>query len=157
MPKTPKSAENFSPLFQSRLKFILEELGMSQIEFATYVGVSPAVIGRGVKYGILPSTRVLIRMADKLNYPLLYLMGECDSIDFYKLEPPSSYHIRIKELLKEKNVNYGQVAQKMDFSKDYFYEWDRSKTLPSIYFLKQIAKYFKVSLDYLTGRTNDRN
>lgn len=156
MPKTPKSSENFSPIFQNRIIFILDDLGMNQKQFATFVKVSQPVINRAVKYGIIPSTRILIKIANALNHPLAYLLGETDKKDFYMSDNPSTFHLRIEELKIEKNVKYSQIAQKINISKDYFYEWQRLKTLPSIDYLKEIAKYFNVSLDYLTGRTDDR-
>lgn len=45
----------------------------------------------------------------------------------------------------------------MPFGKTFFYEWQNKKTLPSLIYLEALADYFKVSLDYLSGRTDDRN
>ena len=45
----------------------------------------------------------------------------------------------------------------MPFTKNFFYEWQRAKTLPSLEYLEAIADYFKVSIDYLLGRTDERD
>ena len=156
MPKTPKLSENYSPIFQNRIISIMDDLEMNQKQFAAFVQVSQPVINRAVKYGIIPSVRILIKIADCLNYSLAYLLGKTDKKEFYKSGTPTTYHIRVIELKEEKHVKFGQIAQKTNIPKEYFYEWQRLKTLPSLDFLKQIASYFKVSLDYLTGRSDDK-
>ena len=45
----------------------------------------------------------------------------------------------------------------MPFPNSYFYDWQREKTLPSLEYLRAIAEYFKVSIDYLLGRTDERD
>ncbi len=157
MSKTNSSIESMSIEFQNRICFIIHDQQMTQREFAKFVGVSEPVISRAVKYGIIPRTQILIKIADALKCSLLYLLGESDNQDIYLSESPTTFHTRLEFLKDEKQVNYGQIAQKMTFSKNYFYEWQRLKTFPSIDYLKQIANYFKVSLDYLVGRTDDRN
>ena len=80
---------------------------MNQKQFATFVKVSQPVINRAVKYGIIPSTRILIKIANALNHPLAYLLGETDKKDFYMSDNPSTFHLRIEELKIEKNVKCG--------------------------------------------------
>lgn len=157
MPKTPTTIGNISVEFQIRIMEIIDDLDMNQKEFAEYTKVSQGVISRAVKYGIYPLTKILIRMADRLNLPIMYLLGKSDMENIYLTEQKSSYHIRVKELIAEKNVNFGRVANRMPFPKEYFYEWQRLKTMPSIEFIICIADYFDVSVDYLLGRTDDKN
>ena len=70
MPNTPINTENHSVAFQNRSLGVSHDLGMKQKEFAEYLGVSQPVVSHIIKYGIIPSLRVLIRMADKLAIPL---------------------------------------------------------------------------------------
>lgn len=156
MSKPLKTIEIHSTVFSKRLSFLIKELQVNQKDFAVYVGVSEPVISRAVKYGIIPSTKILIKIANALKIPLAYLLGLSDETDIYLSETPTTFHTRLDFLKCEKNVTYGQVAQKMTFSKNYFYEWQRLKTYPSIHFLQEIANYFSVSLDFLVGRTDDR-
>lgn len=157
MSKTTNSIENYSIDFQNRIRFIMDDLQMNQKEFALFVEVSEPVISRAIKYGIFPSTKILIKIANVLVVPLKYLIGKTDNKEIYLSDNPTTFHIRLNSLKNERKVNYGQIAQTMPFSKNYFYEWQRLKTFPSIGYLIEIAKYFKVSLDYLVGRTEDRN
>ncbi len=157
MPKIPTEAEKrISPEFQARLSELIDELEVTKIEFARRVPVSEAVITRAVIYGIVPSLKILVRIADFLNVSLPYLLGESDDAAFYPAEPQVGFHARLDGLAKESNVKYSQIAHKMPFSKNFFYEWQRVKTLPSLDYLRALAEYFDVSVDYLLGRTDYR-
>lgn len=59
--------------------------------------------------------------------------------------------------MNEKNTKYSVIAHYMPFTKNYFYEWEKSGTIPSWEYLKALAEYFKVSPDYLLGRTDYKN
>ena len=157
MPKIPTEAEKrISPEFQARLSELIDELEVTKIEFARRVPVSEAVITRAVIYGIVPSLKIVVRIADFLNVSLPYLLGESDDAAFYPAEPQVGFHARLDGLAKESNVKYSQIAHKMPFSKNFFYEWQRVKTLPSLDYLRALAEYFDVSVDYLLGITDYR-
>ena len=157
MPKIPTDTEKrISPGFQVRLAELIDELDCTKYEFAQKVHVSETVLTRAVIYGIIPSLKILVRIADFLHISLPYLLGESDDAAFYPAEPQVGFHARLDVLAKEKNVKYLQIAHKMPFSKNYFYEWQRVKTLPSLDYLRALAGYFDVSVDYLLGRTDYR-
>lgn len=59
--------------------------------------------------------------------------------------------------MTENNLKYSQVARQMPFSANFFYEWERLGTLPSLEYLYALAEYFKVTPDYLLGRTDYKN
>lgn len=101
--------------------------------------------------------KVLIKIADCFDISLPYLLGDTDTREFYKSEESISFHDRLAALVEEKGTNYSKVESVMPFSKNFFYEWQRTKTLPSLDYLKALAGYFKVSVDYLLGRTDYRN
>lgn len=158
MPKIPVDTPNrISAEFQSRMIEILEEQECKKDVFARRVGISPPVISNAVIYGIIPSLRPLMKIADYLKVSLPYLLGETEVNDFYASDSHATFHTRIAELTKEKHTNYSQISNRMPFSKNFFYEWQNKKTLPSLDYLKALAEYFKVSIDYLLGRTDDRN
>jgi bacteriophage CI repressor helix-turn-helix domain len=54
-------------------------------------------------------------------------------------------------------LNDHQIAYKMPFPENFFYEWKRRGTIPSLENLIAIAQYFDVSIDYLLGRTDDKH
>lgn len=157
MAKMAEGQERLSPEFKKRLAELIEEKGCSKREFAQQVGVSKDVIIRGTMYGIVPSLQSLIKIADSLNMPLDYLLGRNEDAHFYKSETGATFHTRIVELANEKGVKYSEIAHKMPFPNSYFYDWQREKTLPSLEYLRAIAEYFKVSIDYLLGRTDEKD
>lgn len=158
MPKIPSEADKrISTSFQQRIVSLIQDSDCKKSEFAKLVGVSGSVINNAATYGIIPSLRLLIKLADYAGVSIRYILGETDCKDFDKSDNPSDFHTRIEELVAEKGTTYCKLANKMPFGKTFFYEWQNKKTLPSLIYLEALADYFKVSLDYLAGRTDDRN
>ena len=149
--------KKLSPEFQNRLKEFIDDNEWNNEQFAALVGVSKPVILRATIYGIIPALRQLIKIADYMNVPLEYLLGESDDSYFYKSENPTTFHTRLEELARERKVTYAEIAHTMPFTKTYFYEWQKKKTLPSLDYLRVLAEYFRVSPDYLLGRTDYRD
>ncbi len=157
MPKIPKDFENrISPAFRERFLEIAEEFDCSKKELAAKFSVSESVLTRAEIYGIVPSLKILIKIADALEISLPYLLGETDDRAFYPSEEGTSFHERLKDLTEEKHTTYAKIAHHMPFSKNFFYEWQRAKTLPSLDYLRVLAEFFDVSIDYLLGRTDER-
>lgn len=147
-----------SVVFCNRLKLIIEVNDcISNKQFAELVGVSTPVISKAINFGIVPTVRTLIRIADKLELSLKYLLGLNNRNEFVPAIVPLTFHIRLKELVDEKNINYGQLATKMCFPRTYIYEWMKEKSLPSIDYILSISEYFKVTPDYLLGRSDYKN
>ncbi len=159
MSKFPDSSQfRVSTDFSKRIKLIMDDNDcMSNKQFAELVGVSVPVISKAVNFGIVPSLRSLIKIADCLDLSLNYILGIDDKNEFIPSTSPSSFHTRIAELTEEKHINYGQLASKMEFPRTYIYEWIKENTLPAIDYVLAIAEYFKVTPDYLLGRSDYKN
>lgn len=155
MSKIPKDSERkISPKFQQRLIELITDQDLSNAEFCEQAKISYPVISRATIYAILPSVRLLIKIADFFEIPIKYLLGESDDPSFYKSEFPSTFSKRLTAISQERNVKFSEVSHKMPFPYNYFYDWIRTNTLPSLENLEALADYFQVSLDYLTGRTD---
>ena len=62
---------------------------------------------------------------------------------------------RIKQLRKEKNLNQQKVALDLHISREALSHYETGKREPSLNLLLLMAKYFKVSIEYLiTGDDN---
>ena len=158
MPRTPSEPEKrISPEFQHRLIELMSDEECSKKELAEKAHISVSVLTRAEIYAIIPSVKVLIKIADSFEVSLPYLLGETDKRDFYPTEETNLFHERLQKLVEEKGTNYSRIASVMPFSKNFFYEWQRTKTLPSFDYLKALAEYFEVSVDYLLGRTDYRD
>lgn len=157
MAKNPESnTNNISEKFQNRIKQIIDDQDCDKKDFAKFVGVSRDVIIRATKYGIIPSLKSLLKIANKVIVSLPYLLGETDNNEFYLSEHPTTFHIRLKQLANERGEKYSTISNKMPFAYNSIYEWIRTGCLPSLDYLKPLADHFKVSIDYLLGRTDDR-
>ena len=157
MSRIPADAENrVSMEFSNRLAELIDE---KKIDFPDYnkstlvkeAKVSKDIVNHALMFGIIPSLQPLIKMANALNVSLSYLLAESNDSHFYKSEFPKTFYERLEELKDEKGVKYSQIACKMPFAEK------RRNHLPSREYLKAIADYFGVTMDYLLGRTDDRN
>ncbi|MDE5666719.1 MAG: hypothetical protein K2I29_00595 [Clostridia bacterium] len=156
MANNAEGTNNISEKFQNRIKQIIEDQDCNRKDFPNFVGVSRDVIIRATKYGIIPSLKSLIKIANNLNVSIPYLLGETDNIEFYLSEHPTTFHIRLEQLANERGVKYSAISNKMPFAYNSIYEWNRKGCLPSLEYLIPLADYFEVSIDYLLGRTDDR-
>ncbi|QPQ31015.1 helix-turn-helix domain-containing protein [Lysinibacillus sp. JNUCC 51] len=62
---------------------------------------------------------------------------------------------RVKKLAEERGENLKSVAQKLGFSENAFYKWKTQS--PKSETLEKTADYFNVSIDYLLGRTDQKD
>ena len=62
------------------------------------------------------------------------------------------YNEVLRELRKERNKTIEDVASQLEMSKDRYGKYERGERQPDIDTLILLADYYKVSLDYLTGR-----
>lgn len=65
--------------------------------------------------------------------------------------------MRIKELRKTKNISQLKMALDLNMSQNTISRYETGEREPSIADLIKLADYFKVSIDYLVGRTDDPN
>ena len=157
MPKKPEDTEyRISAKLQKFMRNALDEEGFTQKAFAAAVGVSHDVIGRTLLYQCVPSMKSLIKLADYFQVPILYMFEETEYSDFTPAKAPTTFFERLEQLTKEKVIKYSALSHSLSFASNAVYEWFRTNSLPSLDYLKQLAKYFDVSVDYLLGRTDDR-
>ena len=64
------------------------------------------------------------------------------------------FKIRLKELRAEKGLSQIDIAKLMHMSKMAISHWEKGNSEPSIEQLKTLARFFDVSIDYLTGYTD---
>lgn len=64
--------------------------------------------------------------------------------------------LRLRQLREEKQVNQIDVAQHLNITRGAYSMYEIGKRQMSIEMLVLLADYFKVSVDYLLGRKNER-
>ena len=63
---------------------------------------------------------------------------------------------RLAQLRKEKGLSFAALGQVLGVSDEAVRLMERAKRSPSFEVLCALADFFNVSLDYLVGRTDDR-
>ncbi len=142
--------------FQLRIADLVAESDHKKSELPKMMGIDYGALSSALNYGIIPSPRLLIRIADFFNVPLAYLLGSSDDDRFSKAKEPATFKNRFISLCQEKNVTYYRVSHDCFFDKSYASRWVNNGYLPSLEILEILCDYFDVSLDYILGRTDDR-
>ncbi len=63
---------------------------------------------------------------------------------------------RLKDLREDKDLLQKDIAEKIGTSPNYYGDYENGKRLIPIDRLLILADFYDVSLDYITGRTNDK-
>lgn len=146
---------SISNAFQNRITELVEDREVNKSELPHLIGVDYRSLSNALNYGIIPTPRILIRIADYFNVSIKYLLGTSDYEYFNKSEVKSDFKTRFDILCKEKKVTYYKVSKDLHFDQSYITRWFNKNYLPSLELLDLICDYFKVSIDYLLGRTDD--
>ena len=142
--------------FQNRINELIQDIEIKKSKLPSEIGIDYRSLANALNYGIIPSTRILIRIADYFNISIKYLLGQTDDEYFQKTFNDVTFETRLKELCSENDVTYYQVSKDCHFSNSYISRWINFGYLPSLEFLDILSDYFNVSIDYLLGRTDNR-
>ena len=63
---------------------------------------------------------------------------------------------RLKELRKEKNLKQSEVAEKIELGRSTYANYEQGKRFPGKENLIALADFFEVSIDYLLGKSDNR-
>ena len=100
---------------------------------------------------------ILVRIADCFNVSVDYLLGYIDTPDFYRSETRRTFYEVYSQLKEEKNYNDYAIARKLHVSTSYTTNWKKKNFTPSLPNLIILSQTFGVSLDYILGRTDEKN
>ena len=65
-------------------------------------------------------------------------------------------HERLRALRKEKKETQVQIAAAIGITEQHYQRLERGASLPNLENTWKLADHFKVSMDYLAGRTDER-
>ena len=120
------------------------------------IGIDYSSLSNAMEYGIVPTPRIAMRMADYFECSIPYLLGLTDDEHFTKSKKNESFPDRIDLLCEAKKTDYAKVCKECKLYRGYLARWISHRYIPSWEFLDLLADYFDVSVDYLLGRTDDR-
>ncbi len=147
---------SISNVFQSRITELVEDCEVNKSALPNLIGVDYRSLSNALNYGIIPTPRIIIRIADYFNVSIKYLLGTSNDEYFNKAKVKSDFKTRFDFLCKEKNVTHYKVSKDLHFDQSYITRWLNKNYLPSFELLDLISDYFRVSIDYLLGRTDDK-
>ncbi len=148
---------SISQSFQKRFNSLLEDSDYKRSELAKLIPLSQSTLSNALTYGIIPSTKTLVKIADFFDISIDFLLGKTDVEVFYKSSSPASFLSRFESLCSEKEVTHYKVATDCLFDKSNISRWISKGFLPELEILELLCDYFNVSSDYLLGRTEDKD
>ena len=66
------------------------------------------------------------------------------------------YLPRLKDLREDKDLNQEDIAKLLETDQSYYAKYENGKRPITVERLMILADFYNVSLDYITGRTNDK-
>lgn len=147
---------SISNKFQVRLTDLIEDCEVNKSALPNLICIDYRSLSNALNYGIVPTPRILMRIADYFNVSIKYLLGASDDEYFSKAKIKSDFKTRFELLCTEKKVTHYKVSKDLHFDNSYITRWFKKNYLPSLELLETISDYFKVSIDYLLGRTDER-
>lgn len=67
------------------------------------------------------------------------------------------FSIRLKELREEQGFSQYSLANELGIAQSTIGNWEAGKREPNLEMIIRLADFFKVSTDYLLGRTDDKH
>lgn len=145
-----------SEKFKNRFLDLIGDLDCKKSEIPKLLNINYNIYVKITEFGIIPKPVILIRIADYFNVSIEYLLGRTDDSYFVKAETIITFLDRYQVLKAEKNMTDYAIAQKLHITTSYTTNWKNKKYMPSIVTLIELSEIFKVSIDYLLGRTDDK-
>ena len=148
---------SLSITFQKRLLEIINDSDFKKAELVKLIPISQSTLSNALSYGIIPSVKTLIRVADFFDISINYLLGKNIENDFIKSISGATFHQRFESLCTEKGVSHYKVATDCLFDKSNISKWFSKNFLPELEIIELLCDYFNVSPDYLLGRSDYKN
>lgn len=142
-------------VFANTLEDLLEERDITLRMLSKEIGVPFQMLYDYKNIGYFPSIRVADKIVKYFNCSLNYLLG----IDNYRDNKCyndinlSLFYDRYIELLQKNNVSHYHLYKTIGLNNSSVTKW-KNGAIPKVESLIKIANYFKVSIDYLAGKTD---
>lgn len=69
----------------------------------------------------------------------------------------SNFGEKLRELMEERNLSATDIQRNTGISNSRIYDWQKYAIMPYLSSLIKLSDYFGVSIEYLTGRTDENN
>jgi transcriptional regulator with XRE-family HTH domain len=169
-----------------RVHYLLKQYNRSQKELADFLNTKTSTINGWKQPNRNPSSDMIVPICKFFNISTYYfLTGHTDYINYQdnsngslliheeiiprEDEPNISdckqdimfnrdiFSKRLLELRNKNNIMANDIATSIGISKQAYSQYEKQLSTPSVNALISIARYFDVSLDYLTGLSDNPN
>lgn len=144
----------------TKIKELRAEYGLNQIKTAEIMGVSKSTYARWeTDEAIIP----LIHLNDVCNYfnvSMDYITGFSKKKNYDITNKKLNKELigkRLKEFRKTHNLTQEKLAKEINTTHSTISEYEHGKYMMLTAFAYNIAKKYKISLDWLCGRTDQMN
>lgn len=131
--------------FGAKLKSIRTARNLSQRELSETLHVSQQTVGSWEVNRSSPSPEMLKKIALALNTSVLDLLGDVQ------------FSNTLRELRKARNISMKQLGEIIGLSESAISLYETGKREPDYATLTKLADYFNVTVDYLMGRSEEKN
>ena len=142
--------------FKLRFLELIEDLDCKKSKIPKLLNIDYNVFMKITEFGIVPKPVILMRIADYFDISVEYILGRTENSYFLKAKTVETFLSRYQKLKAEMNLTDYAIAQKLHVTTSYTTNWKNKNYIPSITNLIVLSEIFKVSIDYLLGRTDDR-
>lgn len=143
--------------FKRNFMQLTGEMDCNNTQAAQKIGIDYRIYKGITEHGKIPKPAILIRIADYFDISVEYLLGRTGNRNFERADTPATFYERFTQLKDEKGFTDYKIAQKLHISTSYTSAWKKNSYIPSLDNLIILSEVFKVSLDYLLGRTDEKN
>ena len=139
--------------FSERLNELMKEEGLNCPALAKKLGIALSTVSELKRGAFLPSTRVLLLMADYFHCSADYLLGRNDlptrNVTGRPLPP---FGPRLREIMDLCKVTQYRLEKQLPVSGSVVYHWLNGQSLPSVDSLVRLSDFFGCTVDFLIGR-----
>ena len=136
--------------FSERLKECLGEERPAEV--ARSLHIARSTIYELLRGSFLPSTRVLILLADRFGCSADYLLGLADLPKETAFRPVLPFSSRFREVLGMFSVSQYRLEKDTGISGSMVYGWLSGDSEPTVESLIRLSQYLGCSVDFLLGR-----
>ena len=144
-------------MINNNLQYCRDEIGITQDELGSILNVHKSTIsGWENCHSIIPFKK-LIKFCNQYNYSLDFVCGLTRKNTDYSKNLINVKNIgpRLKELRKKLRLTQQQMANECSISQTTYSTYENNIYLISTITIYTICKKYNISMDWLTGRTNN--
>ena len=145
-------------MYENNLKFVREELGMTQTELGYIFGVSDAAVRSWENaHDSIPLPK-LIKLCDMYDFSLDFICGLKRNNIKYGNFKTDKFMIgkRLKELRKSLKLSQQQLADDCKISQTTYSGYETGHYLITTTNHYYICKTYNISMDWIVGRTDNK-